>query len=131
PLMIRRMIDSISSGKISRCSIVRCSASCVVMVMAFPDGGLRVRSVARQEHLLGALEKISQQRVAMLGEDGFRMKLDAFHRQLAMANAHDFAVVGGRGDRKACGHRRALDRERMVAGGGERRRQLGEYAVAV
>ena len=38
PLMIRRMIDSISSGKISRCSIVRCSASCAVMVMAFPCG---------------------------------------------------------------------------------------------
>ena len=31
PLMIRRMIDSISSWKISRCSIVRCSASWGVM----------------------------------------------------------------------------------------------------
>ena len=30
PLMIRRMIDSISSGKISRCSIARCSASWTV-----------------------------------------------------------------------------------------------------
>ena len=36
PLMIRRMIDSISSGKISRCSIVRCSASWAVMGMSAP-----------------------------------------------------------------------------------------------
>src|SRR6516225_8701634 len=33
PLMIRRMIDSISSWKISRCSIVRCSASWSEIVM--------------------------------------------------------------------------------------------------
>ena len=33
PLMIRRISDSISSWKISRCSIVRCSASCSVMAM--------------------------------------------------------------------------------------------------
>ncbi len=34
PLMILRMIDSISSPKISRCSIVRCSASWGVMGIA-------------------------------------------------------------------------------------------------
>ena len=33
PLMICRISDSISSWKISRCSIVRCSASCSVMAM--------------------------------------------------------------------------------------------------
>jgi len=33
PLMIWRMIESISSWKISRCSIVRWSASCTVMDM--------------------------------------------------------------------------------------------------
>src|SRR5437773_2212105 len=34
PLMMRRISDSISSGKISRCSIVRCSASWRVIAMA-------------------------------------------------------------------------------------------------
>src|SRR5262249_22381362 len=87
PLMILRMIESISSPKISRCSIVRCSASWGVMGM----DGLLARSVLR-----GAGEEILEQRVAVLGEDRFGVELHAFDRELAVPHTHHFAVVGSR-----------------------------------
>ena len=56
-----------------------------------------------------ALEEIAQQRVAVFGEDGFGMELDAFHRELAVAQAHDLfdravLVLG------PCGHFRQSGR---------------------
>jgi hypothetical protein len=39
--------------------------------------------------------------VAVLGEDGFGMKLHAFHRQLAVPHPHDLAIVGPGGDFEA------------------------------
>src|SRR5690606_3620943 len=101
PLMIWRMIFSISSWKISRCSMHRVSASCAVIVMS-------------------VLQEIAQQRVAVLGEDRFGVELHALDAQLAMAQAHDLAVVGPRGDLEAVGQRLALDRQRVVADRGER-----------
>ena len=41
------------------------------------------------------------------------------------------ARVGVRGGHQLVGHRRGVDRQRVVAGGGERRRQPGEHAGAV
>src|SRR5690606_11438199 len=95
PLMIWRMIFSISSWKISRCSMQRVSASCAVIVMS-------------------ALQEIAQQRVAVLGENRFGVELHALDAQLAMAQAHDLAVVGPRSDLEAVGQRLALDRQRVV-----------------
>ena len=44
------------------------------------------------------------------------MELDALDGEIAVAHAHDLAVVGGRRHLETLGHRRPLDRERMVAG---------------
>ena len=52
PLMILRIRSSISSWKISRCSIVRCNACCIVIGMAAP--------------LLMNVQKIGEQLVALL-----------------------------------------------------------------
>src|SRR5688572_14768043 len=78
--------------------------------------------------LLG--EEIAQQRVAVLGEDGFGVELDALHRQGAMAHAHDFAVLGPGRHLELGRATRPLDRERMVARGVVRRGQPGEDALA-
>ena len=83
PLMIWRISDSISSWKISRCSIVRCSASCGVMGIAAPF----VRCQCGSQEVL-------QQRVAVLGQDRLGVELHALDRELAVAHAHDLAVVG-------------------------------------
>ena len=63
PLMIWRMSESISSWKISRCSITRASASCGVMLVA-------------------SLQEILQQLVAVLGEDRLGVELHALDREL-------------------------------------------------
>src|SRR5262249_46662594 len=94
PLMILRMIDSISSAKISRCSIVRCSASWGVMAIL----GLLDGSVPRR-----AVQEILEQRVPVLGEDRFGMELHAFDGELAVAHTHHFAVIGSRRHLEALG----------------------------
>src|SRR5215813_4629044 len=65
--------------------------------------------------------------MAVLSGDRFWMKLDAFNRQRLVAQAHDLAVDGPRGDIETIRQRRSLDRERVVARGLERRRQAAEY----
>ncbi len=89
PLMILRISASISSWKISRCSIVRCSASCMLIDMMAPSDPLVLR------------KEIAQQRVAVLGQDRFRMELHALDGELAMAHAHDLAVLALGGDLEA------------------------------
>src|SRR5579859_606390 len=100
--MICRMRSSISSWKISRCSMVRVSASCAVIDMA-----------------VSLLQEIPQQRVPLLAQDRFRVELHALDRKRAMAHAHDLAVLRLRGHLEAIRQPRAPDRERMVARGGE------------
>src|SRR5690606_21684293 len=80
PRMICRISSTISSWKISRFSMTRCSASCGVMAMA-----LRV-----------SFEEVLQHGVAVLGEDGFGMELHAFDRQRPVTQAHDLvdAAIG-------------------------------------
>src|SRR6185312_1139020 len=117
PRMISRMIASISSWKISRCSIVRCSASCTLMVIG-PGP-----SVQREE--------VRAQCLAVLGQERLGVELHALDGEAAVAHAHDLAVGGARRDLEVDGHARALDRERMVAGRRERRRQPGEHAPSV
>jgi hypothetical protein len=82
PRMIWRISAIISSWKISRCSIVRCSASCGVIVM---------RALCRtpRQRLQRQAEEIAQQVVAMLGQDRLGMELHAFDRQRLVAQAHD------------------------------------------
>src|ERR1035437_1304286 len=112
PLMIWRIRSSISSWKISRCSIARSSASCGVMDM--------VRFLS---------EKIFQQCVTVFGEYRFGMELHALERELPVAHPHDLAVFALGGDFQAVGQAGALDRERVIAGREERRRQPGKDAL--
>ena len=59
------------------------------------------------------------------------MELDAVDRKFAMAQAHDFMLLGPRGDFENRGKCLPLHKERMVAGGLEGRRNPGEDAGAV
>ena len=75
--------------------------------------------------------KFLQDAVAVLGLDALGMELDAVDRQARVAQAHDRAVGGARIDLELGRHGLGLGRQRMVAGGGERRRQVGEHAGPV
>ena len=59
------------------------------------------------------------------------MELHALDRELAVAQAHDEAVLGLGADLEHVGHGVALDDERVVAGGGERGGHAAEHARAV
>src|SRR5690606_10754304 len=76
PRISCRIKCSISSWKISRCSMQRTSASVVVMVMM--NSGL-------------VIQEILQQGVAVFAQYGFRVELDAVHGQCLVAQAHDLA----------------------------------------
>ena len=57
--------------------------------------------------------------MAMLGEDGFRVKLHALDVELGVAHAHDLAIVGPGRDFQARRATGPLDRQRVVAVDGE------------
>src|SRR5690606_9893599 len=106
PRMICRIRSIISSWKISRCSMVRWSAACGVMVRVRAACIIRGSGTASGGARSGPAEEVRQQGVAVLGEDGLGMELHAFDRQLAMAQAHDLLdravfVLGPGGDFKA------------------------------
>ena len=120
PLMIWRMSDSISSWKISRCSIVRCSASWSVMAMTDPWRPLG-RSSGRQ--FKRSSEKFCSSSWPCSVRIASGWNCTPSTAQLAVAHAHDLAVLGRRRDLEHARQRRPLDRERVVARRGERRRQ--------
>src|SRR5690606_33914009 len=96
PLMIDRISESISSWKISRCSMQRVSASCAVIVIS-------------------ALQEVAQQRVAVFGEERLGMELHALDRVFAMPHAHQLAVVAEGGRLETIGKARKVYRERVIA----------------
>src|SRR6476661_8915629 len=105
PDMILRNSDSISSWKISRCSMQRSSACCgVIDMMSFRPGS--------------ASQEVLQQLVAMLGEYGLRMELHALDVEFLVAHAHDLVVCGPGGHFQAVRQRRPLDGQRVIAGDG-------------
>src|SRR5215510_4102041 len=110
------MRESISSWKISRCSITRTSACCGVMSPPCAP----IDSVNRQE--------IAQQLVTALTQNRLRVKLHAVPGKALVPHAHDLAVVGPGGDRQRLGQRLTLDDEGMVACGFERFAQALEHA---
>src|SRR6202162_2142679 len=65
----------------------------------------------------GDVEEILQQQVAVLGGDAFGMELYAVHRQAAVSEPHDEAVLSVRRHGQFLRQARALDHERMVARG--------------
>ena len=76
------------------------------------------------------LQKILQHLLAVLGEDGFGVELDAVDGQFAVGEAHDFAFGGFGGDFEAGGEGFAFDDEGVVAGGFEGAGEAGEDILA-
>src|SRR5690349_20563444 len=60
-------------------------------------------------------EKIREHSMTVLRQNRFGVKLHALDVELAMAHAHDFAVLGPRGKFQTGRNARPLDGERMVA----------------
>ena len=55
-----------------------------------------------------------------LGQDRLRVELHAVDRQLGVPHRHDHPAAGARGDLQDLGQRLRQDRQRVVAGRGER-----------
>src|SRR5207245_11688636 len=71
-------------------------------------------------------QEIREELLAGVGEDRFRVELNAFDLVAAVAQAHDNAVIGFRGDRELARQRLPFHNERVIAGGRERVGQLAE-----
>ncbi len=54
--------------------------------------------------------------MAVVGEDAFRVELNAFDFECAVTHSHDHAVGGFGGDFEAVGQCVAFDDERVIAG---------------
>src|SRR3546814_18597791 len=67
--------------------------------------------------------------MALCCGDAFRVELNRMDRQVAMPETHDGAVLAGGVDDQRFGN--LLHDQRMIAGGGEGRRQPLEQAAAV
>src|SRR3990167_2492606 len=123
PVMMRRMRLSISSWKISRCSMTRCRAWGSVNWL-----------MSRASHL----QEVGQHGVAVLAQDGFGVELHALQRgevriglRACVAHAHDLAVVGPGGDGQAVRQRGALNGQGVVTDHGELLGQTGVDALLV
>src|SRR5687767_6635302 len=106
PRMIWRMMCSISSWNTSRCSTVRWMASAaVICFMSAP--------------VSFSLDEILQHFVPVLGEQGLGVELHPLHRQAAMAQPHDLAVLCVRRHVEAGGQAGALDHQGVIPRGDE------------
>ena len=76
-------------------------------------------------------QKILQELLAGIGEDGFGMELHAFDFVAAVAEAHDDAVVGFGGDGKLARQRFFFDDQGMVTRGREGIGKLAKNILAV
>src|ERR1017187_2826896 len=80
----------------------------------------------------GELEEIGENGFAFLGEDGLGVELDAPDGKLPVANAHDFAFGFGFGsDLEGVGECVALDKKRVITGGGERIGKADEKVATI
>src|SRR5947209_20603797 len=79
----------------------------------------------------GKIEKIFQDRVAVLGRDAFGMKLHAMYRQGLVRSAHHQPVAGLRGDGEFIRKGGAIDHQRMIARGFEGSVDAAEDALAL
>ena len=95
------------------------------------SAGQRLRSGTQETGAPVRARKCPQQVVAVLGQDRLGVELHALDVELAVAQAHDHAVVGAGGDLEHVGDRVGVDDERVVAGGLERVGEPGEHAGAL
>jgi hypothetical protein len=77
------------------------------------------------------VQEILDEALAVGGEDRFGVELDTLDGKLAVAQAHDDAVRGARGDLELVGQAFFFDDEGMVAGAGHRRVETGEDGSAI
>src|SRR5215467_14584318 len=96
--------------------MVRCSASCMLIDMV--------------SALCSRVQEIGEHFVTLLGQDRLGMELHALHGELAVAHAHDLAILAFGGHLKALGKTGAFDDQRMIACGGQRVVEPGENAVS-
>src|SRR5208282_1067301 len=110
----------------------------------FCRGGMRVSGEGERPHtprplalkglraaLILEAEEICEELRAGGGEHGFGVELDAFDREIAVAEAHDHAVFRHGGDGQAARESAAFDHQRMIARGGERAGQAAKQGFAV
>src|SRR5712691_1449766 len=76
-------------------------------------------------------EEVAQERLALARQDGLRVELDTLHGQMPMAQAHDLAVLGPRGDLEHGGETLVEHHQRVVARGIEVLLELREDAAAI
>src|ERR1700722_8165964 len=81
--------------------------------------------------LRGDLEEIPQQQMAMLGSDAFRMKLYPVNGKPLVSKSHDQSVVGIGGRSELRRQALALNHERMITRGFERRIDAAKNPAAV
>src|SRR3954470_6212574 len=65
------------------------------------------------------LKEVLQQQLAVVGQHGLGVELDALGRQLPVADGHHHAAAAGR-DLEAVGHALLVDHERVIAPHGQR-----------
>src|SRR6202161_3916771 len=94
---------------------------------AFNTAAAPIRGVP----LRGDLKEIPQEQMAMLGSDAFRMKLHAVNRKPLVGKSHDQSVVGIRSRSELGRQAFALNHERMITRGFERRIDAAKNPAAV
>src|SRR5258706_8654552 len=77
------------------------------------------------------LEEILENLAAALGQDAFRMELNAPDGKLLVPHAHNLTLFGLGSDFETVGKGIALDYERVIAGRGKRVRHAFEKVFAV
>ena len=110
------------------CSLMAPSARRRPAVANEPRRGVEQRGLP----FPGLAQEVREQVRALRGEHALGVELDALDRQRDVADAHDHPVdLAHRGHAQLRRQRRRVDRERVVAGGHERRRHALEQARAV
>ena len=95
------------------------------------DEGIHPAKMGRSGAAPLQRKKILEELFAGIGEDGFRVELDAFDFVAAVAKAHDDAVISLGGDGEFARQGFFLDDEGMVARCGKGVRQLAENIFVV
>ena len=84
-----------------------------------------------QGHGYSLIQEIFQQFVSVLGQDGFRVKLETFDRQSLMAYAHDFAIFCPGGNFQTIRKTLTFNDKRMIARRRKRIWQVSKHACAL
>src|SRR5579871_5539361 len=87
------------------------------------------RKLSGQGARCSAIHEVSQQVFADWGHDRLGVKLDTFHSELMMSDAHDFSFVRLSSDLQAGRQGLAPDHERVIACRRERVREMAKHPL--